>query len=167
MKLSNLKIITYPHETLLRQALPIERFDGQLEDLAEEMVQVMKFSNGVGLAANQVGVLQRIFVMQCDNTKPPYVFINPEILDTESEEEKNTEGCLSFPGMHVEIKRKKKIDVVWQNTKGESQKETFSGLEAICVQHEIDHLDGIVFTDRLGPVKKQMALQKYKKLKPC
>lgn len=160
-----MKIVHFPHPSLLAKSALVIEFNSELSSIANEMIEVMHEASGVGLAANQVAINKRIFVMQCTKDKPPYVFINPEIVQTSESEEKNEEGCLSFPGLNIEVPRQQWVDVQWNNTKGETLQERFTGLEAICVQHETDHLNGINFVDKIGNLKKMMSLKKYTKMK--
>ena len=165
-----MKIVHFPHPSLMTKSSPVTEFNSDLDKIANEMIELMHISSGVGLAANQVALNKRIFVMQCTKEKPPYVFINPETIQTSGTEEKNDEGCLSFPGLNIEVPRQQWVEVQWKNTKGETMQERFTGLESICVQHETDHLNGINFVDKIGNVKKMMSLKKYtsmkKKMKP-
>lgn len=156
-----MKLVHFPHPSLLTISKPVTEFNSDLEIISSQMIELMHQSSGVGLAANQVALNKRIFVMQCDNAKPAYVFINPEIISNDNELEKNTEGCLSFPGLSLEISRQKKITLKWQDIKGNVLTENFNGLEAVCIQHETDHLNGINFIEKLGNVKKMMAMKKY------
>lgn len=160
-----MKIVQFPHEALMKKSLPITEFDRDLEALGIEMLELMHQAQGVGLAANQVGLNKRIFVMQCTTQKPPYIFINPEIVSLEDKVEKCTEGCLSFPGINLEVSRIQALQLKWQDVKGGVHLEKFEGLEAVCIQHENDHLDGINFIDKIGNVKKMMILKKYNKKK--
>ena len=160
-----MKIVHFPHPSLLTKSALVIEFNSELNTIVNEMIELMHEADGVGLAANQVAINKRIFVMQCTKDKPPYVFINPEILETSMSEEKNEEGCLSFPGLYIEVPRQQWVDVQWKNTKGETLQERFTGLEAVCVQHETDHLNGINFVDKIGNVKKMMSLKKYTKMK--
>lgn len=129
-----------------------------------DMLETMYAEQGVGLAATQVGLNLRLFVMDCSETRDqPKIFINP-IITEKLEEIDSEEGCLSFPGIYVNVKRARKITVTALDIHGQSFTETYVGLEARCVQHEIDHLDGIVFLDYLQPVKRKMLEKKLQKL---
>lgn len=158
-----LTIIQHPHPTLKIKSLPVTIFDEQLQHITEEMISTMKDARGIGLAANQVNLTMRIFVMQVDDQKPPYVFINPEVTPINEQTIDYKEGCLSFPGVIQNKTRKEKVHVKWQNIKGEFLEEKFEGLEAICIQHENDHIDGITFIHDLSPLKQQFALKKLQK----
>lgn len=158
-----LTIIQHPHPTLKIKSNPVTVFDSNLQNIAEEMISLMKQARGIGLAANQVNLLMRIFVMQVNDEKPPYVFINPEVTPINEDNIDYQEGCLSFPGVIQKRTRKEKVSVKWQNLNGEFLQENFEGLEAICIQHENDHINGITFIHHLSPLKQQFALKKLEK----
>lgn len=161
-----LKILKYPDPFLKTKAKPVEKIDPSIAEIAQNMLETMYADTGVGLAATQVGLGLRIFVMDCSETHDhPMVFINPEITE-KLEEVEAEEGCLSFPGIYANVKRARKVTIQALNTQGEIFTETYSGLEARCVQHELDHLNGVVFLDYLAPVKRKMLekkLQKFQK----
>lgn len=137
--------------------------------LAEDMLATMYDAPGVGLAAPQVGVLTRMFVMDCvkeEGAEPrPMVLINPEITSHSEETETYEEGCLSIPEHYAPITRPAQVRMRWLGLDGETHEETFEGLWATCAQHELDHLDGKLFIDHLGPIKRQMITRKMEKLK--
>lgn len=162
-----MKIVHFPHPALTTPSVDVTEFDESLQEIAENMIEVMNQNGGIGLAANQVNILKRIVVMNCNSKEgsEPIVLINPKITNTHNANQSYKEGCLSFPSLFVDVIRPEKVFVEWQNTKGEQQSRTFSNLEAVCIQHEIDHLDGINFIDRLGKTKRQMSLLKYSKSK--
>jgi peptide deformylase len=122
---------------------------------------------GVGLAAPQVGVLKRLFVMDCikEGTPEPMVLINPEIIATSEETNIYEEGCLSIPDQYAEITRPAAVTLRWLGLDGAPHERVFTGLWATCAQHEIDHLNGRLFIDNLGPLKRQMITRKMEKLK--
>jgi peptide deformylase len=156
-----MKILKYPHPFLFEKVKPVVDFNDSLEALGNEMLKTMKENNGVGLAANQVGVDKRIFVMQCDDNKPAYIFINPAINHKSVESDSLDEGCLSVPSIYAPVQRAKSVTLTWNDTKGNSHEKTFDGLESVCVQHELDHLNGIVFIQKLPSARKTMAINKY------
>lgn len=160
-----MKVLKYPDPFLFKKVKEVVHFDQMLKKEASEMINLMKQSEGVGLAANQVGLDKQIFVMQCTQDKEPYVFINPEIIEASQDNTPYQEGCLSFPNLYIELERSKQVRLKWQDIDGLEKTEEFSGLEAVCVQHELDHLNGIVFVNKLKPAKKQIVLNKYSKLK--
>ncbi len=156
-----MKILKYPHPFLFEKVKTVTSFDASLDTLGKDMLDTMHANNGVGLAANQVGVDKRIFVTQCASDKPAYVFINPVIKNKSSECQSQEEGCLSVPSIYAPVERAKIVTLTWQDTKGQTHEKDFDGLESVCVQHEIEHLDGIVFLQKLPPTRKTMAMNKY------
>ncbi len=168
-----LAVLIYPHQTLRAKAKPVELFDKELATLASKMSETMYRYRGIGLAANQVDVLQQIFVLDVNwreedengNTVPksPEFYINPEILSSEGETEYE-EGCLSIPKMYGMVKRSEIIEVKFQDLKGKEHRATLSGLRAIAFQHEFDHLAGVMFFDHLSAFKRRTLLEKFNKL---
>lgn len=163
-----LKIVHYPDPVLLEVAKPIgeEDFANGLAGLVENMFETMYSAGGVGLAAPQVGVSKRLFVMDCSGGEDPeqkVALINPEILTVEGEQY-GEEGCLSFPGIYTKVKREMRTVVQFRNVAGEPQELDLEDLPARCVLHETDHCDGIVFIDRMSPLKREMAKRRIKKL---
>ncbi len=164
-----LEIRIYPDKVLKEKAEKVETFDGELRDIVESMFETMYKRGGVGLAANQVGILKRIVVIDIHSGKElqgreKLVLINPEIIHLEGEEVKE-EGCLSLPGLYRKVKRAAFVKVRAQNVEGEEFEVEGEELLARALQHEIDHLDGIVFIDRLPPISRRLALEKYRKLR--
>ena len=133
------------------------------------MLETMYHAPGIGLAAPQISVMNRMLVMDCvkeDNVTPePMVLLNPEIMWTSDELNVYEEGCLSIPDQFADVERPTEVKVKWTNLDGKEQQETFDGLLATCVQHEMDHLDGKLFIDYLKPLKRQMITRKMQKLK--
>lgn len=164
--MSLLKIVHYPEEVLLKVGKPVEIFDENLEKLVSDMFETMYSAQGVGLAAPQVAVSQRLFVMDCsggEDESRKFALINPEII-TQEGEQLGDEGCLSFPGVYTKVKREVRTVVRFQDLKGEFQELDVTDLEARCVLHETDHCDGIVFLDRMTNLKRELAKRKIKKL---
>jgi peptide deformylase len=159
-----LKVLKYPDPFLFKVVEDVKIFDEELQKNAVEMLETMIESKGVGLAANQVGINKKIFVMKCDIKKEPYVLINPVIIEMSEEKMNDEEGCLSFPSLYFQLQRSKTVKLKWQDLIGEFHEEIFSDLEAVCVQHECEHLNGIVFINKLSPMKKTMVLNKFSKL---
>jgi peptide deformylase len=160
-------ILIHPDPRLKKLCDPIAKVTPDIAALAADMLETMYDAPGVGLAAPQLGVLKRMFVMDCikDGTPEPMVLINPEILwqsDTPSVYE---EGCLSIPDQYAEITRPDAVLVAWTGLDGTRCERQFTGLWATCAQHEIDHLNGRLFIDNLGPLKRQMITRKMEKLK--
>ncbi|KAJ56945.1 peptide deformylase [Actibacterium mucosum KCTC 23349] len=162
-------ILIHPDPRLKKPADPIATFDDALRVLADDMLETMYDAPGIGLAAPQIGVMQRILVMDCvkeEGEEPqPMVLINPRV--TWESEARNVyeEGCLSIPDQYAEVERPSEVKVSWQDLSGATQEQAFDGLWATCVQHEIDHLDGKLFIDYLKPLKRQMITRKMQKLK--
>ncbi|WP_456397630.1 peptide deformylase [Desulfurobacterium sp.] len=164
-----MKIRIYPDEVLKKQAEKVEEFNEETKNIVNQMFETMYKRGGLGLAGNQVGILKRIVVIDLDagkekEGKNQIILINPEIITMEGEQ-LNQEGCLSLPGLYKKVKRAAYVKVKAQNIYGEDFEIEGEGLLARALQHEIDHLNGIVFIDRLSPLQKRLALQRYKKLK--
>lgn len=161
-----LKIVHYPEPVLLEVGKPVEVFDDELKKLVENMFETMFEAKGVGLAAPQVAVSKRLFVMDCSNgedVSQKIALVNPEIIHVEGEQI-GEEGCLSFPGLYQKVQRNLRTIVRYQNINGEFQELDGADLTARCVLHETDHCDGIVFLDRMTILKREMAKRKIKKL---
>ncbi len=152
-----LDILTFPNPILKTRAAPVEVVDDEIKQLAADMAETMYAAGGVGLAANQVGVLKRIFVIDIAGDDEPSdlrVFINPELTELKGEQT-GAEGCLSFPGAQEDIKRAKTVHVRALDTEGEPFEMTADGLLAVAIQHENDHIDGILMIDKVGAMKKR------------
>lgn len=150
-----LDVLIYPDKRLKTVAKPVEVFDEKLHQLIEDMFETMYHEEGIGLAATQVDRHQRLITIDLDGSKEnQLVLINPEILDS-SGEAGIEEGCLSLPGLRAFVPRKEKIKVKAQDRTGKEFVLEADELLAICIQHEIDHLNGIVFADHLSPLKRQ------------
>ena len=132
---------------LRKKARPVERFDERLALLAKDMLESMHHDNGVGLAAPQVGILRRLFVMNVEEEEGDQVIVNPQIIAEEGEQEE-AEGCLSLPGLYAYVKRPEKLRLRYQDLSGKLCEMTAEGLKAVCICHESDHLDGILFRDK-------------------
>jgi peptide deformylase len=162
-------IILHPDPRLKAVCKPVAAVTDDIRRLADDMLETMYDAPGIGLAAPQVGQLLRLFVMDCvkgDDVPPrPVVLVNPEITWTSEGRRTYEEGCLSIPDHYAELERPAEVEVRWTGLDGESRSERFDGLWATCVQHEIDHLDGRLFIDHLGPIKRQMITRKMEKLK--
>ena len=162
-------ILIHPDPRLKKVCDPVSDLSDELRSLADDMLETMYDAPGIGLAAPQIGVLNRLIVLDCvkeDEEEPrPLVMFNPEILASSDETNVYEEGCLSIPDQFAEVKRPKVVDVRWIDRDGNEQTETFDGLWATCVQHEIDHLNGKLFIDYLGPMRRQMITRKMQKLK--
>jgi peptide deformylase len=160
-----LSILQYPDARLKLVAKHVDSFDAALENFCADMLETMYKSNGVGLAATQVNVQQRIFTLDISSTlKQPMCIINPKILDR-SGNVVWEEGCLSFPGVYAKVTRSAALTLEYCNIKGEPQTMQAEGLLAICIQHELDHLNGITFFDHLSSLKKRMLRNKLEKIR--
>lgn len=161
-----LNIVKFPNP-ILRERMPEFDFSNPSHDpvqLEKDLVEKMLAEDGIGLAANQVGIRARVFVMgHRDNPEMAQAFFNPMVVDTVSTIEDKEEGCLSFPGIFVNIKRPRAILARWQNSKGEWQQSELDGYNCKCFLHELDHLEGIVFQDRVSDLKWALAVKKTKK----
>ncbi len=161
------EILEFPDPRLREIGQPVRVFDADLRQLVEDMAETMYDAPGVGLAAPQIGVTQRIFVIDIaaeDEPSDLHVFINPEILDAEGTQVWD-EGCLSFPGATEEVKRAEFVRVRAQNEHGETFELEAEGLMAVAIQHEHDHLDGVLMIDKLNPIKKRLFSRKMNKAK--
>ena len=161
--MAKLEILEFPDTRLRTVAKPVERFDDGLRRLVDDMVETMYDAQGIGLAATQVNVHQRLLVLDVsENQDTPRVYINPEIL-ARSGEETCEEGCLSVPGIYAEVTRAEKVKVSAQKLDGSTFEEDLDGMHAICLQHEMDHLEGKLFVDYLSPLKRRMVTKKLEK----
>ena len=162
-------ILIHPDPRLKATADPVAHVSRDIAALADDMLETMYDAPGIGLAAPQVGVMQRMLVMDCVKeegaTPEPMVLINPRILSASEETNVYDEGCLSIPDQYAEVTRPAAVKVEWTDLSGKQIQEDFDGLWATCVQHEIDHLNGKLFIDYLKPLKRQMITRKMQKLK--
>ena len=156
------QIRQYPDAALKMPARPVEGFDEQLVKLAERMKQLMHDANGIGLAATQVGVLQRLFVFQPEDGDAQAV-VNPELHDVSEETDVADEGCLSIQGITVPVERALSLTLVGKDEHGDDVRFELDGYEARCAQHEFDHLDGVLMIDRMGMLKKRIVQRKMQK----
>ena len=154
-------IVEYPAPVLLTPGEPVSKFDSELESLTQDMFETMYDDGGVGLAAQQIGLSLRLFVMDCDGMK--LVAANPEIISVEGEQG-GEEGCLSVGKVHAEVKRPAKVVLLAQDLKGKTFEREATGLAARCFLHETDHCDGILFIRHLSPLRRDFILKKFRKL---
>ena len=161
--MSKLTILRFPDPRLRTVAKPVSDFGGPLQTLIDDMFETMYDAPGVGLAATQVDFHERLLVMDVTEDKSrPLVLINPEIVESDGYQTYE-EGCLSVPGIYAEVKRANSITVRALDRPGKPQELTADGLLAVCIQHEIDHLEGKVFVDYLSPLKREMVKKKLAK----
>ena len=160
-------ILIHPDPRLKKVCDPVGEITTEVRRLAEDMLETMYEAPGIGLAAPQVGVTKRLIVMDCikEGEPEPMALVNPEIIWSSEDLTVYEEGCLSIPDQYAEVKRLAEVQVRWTDLEGAVQERHFTGLWATCVQHEIDHLDGRLFIDYLGPLKRQMITRKMEKLK--
>ncbi len=169
-----LRIYETPEPILREISKPVDKVDDELRALISDMFETMYDAPGIGLAAVQVGVPKRLLVMDLQEpqdpedpeSKPvrdPRVFINPEILAASDHEVPYTEGCLSVPDQYAEVMRPDRIRARWLDEHGNAHEEWLEGLLAVCLQHEMDHLEGILFIDHLSKLKRDMVLKKLAK----
>ena len=161
-----LKIVNYPQPVLLKVGKPVLEFDENLRRLVEDMFETMYAAGGVGLAAPQVNVSQRLFVMDCtggEDEAQKIAIVNPEVVHAEGKQT-GEEGCLSFPGIYMPVKRNMRAIVRGQDVSGNWFELDGTELTARCILHETDHCDGIVFLDRMTPLKREMAKRKIKNM---
>lgn len=161
-------ILIHPEPRLRKVAEPVAAIDEALHRLADDMLSTMYDAPGIGLAAPQVGVLKRVFVMDCagkDEAPQPMVLVNPEITWRSEELETSEEGCLSIPDVFDEVTRPERVRLRWLGLDGEVHEQEFGARWAVCAQHEIDHLDGRLFIDYLSGLKRTMITSRMKKLK--
>lgn len=158
-----LKVLTFPDERLRTVAKPVEKVDDGIKSLVKNMFETMADEKGIGLAATQVNVHKRVVVMDVsEEQNQPYVFINPEITE-KSGSTVSEEGCLSVPDNYAKVDRAEKVTVQALNEKGEPFELEAEGLLAICIQHELDHLQGKLFVDYLSPLKRDRIKKKLEK----
>jgi peptide deformylase len=155
-------IVDYPAPVLLTPGNPVMNFDAELESLVRDMFETMYHEEGVGLAAQQIGVPLRLFVMDCDGIK--LVAANPEIISVDGEQS-GEEGCLSVGKVRAELKRPSTAVLRAQDTKGKTFEREASGLAVRCFLHETDHCDGILFIRHLSPLRRDLVTKKFRKLK--
>lgn len=161
-----LQVYEYPHPILKQKAVPVEQVDDELRKLLDDMLETMYDAPGVGLAAPQIGVSKRIVVIDAamDDEEPaPMYFINPEIVWRSEEKKICEEGCLSVPEMRAEVERPDSVRVKYLDYNGKACEILAEEFLAVVVQHELDHLDGVLYIDRISRLKRQMLLKKLEK----
>lgn len=164
-----MKILNYPDPLLKKISTEVTEI-GEAANLVIRLDETLDQTNGIGLAAPQIGINRRVFIMNYhggekvrpDSSTKRLVVINPRVLDKSDEVQAIEEGCLSLPGINYSVKRPRVIDVEFQGLDGESNRMQLTGMEATCFQHELDHLDGVVFIDRIGALR-SLAIRKYMK----
>ncbi len=165
-----LEILTHPDPRLRLVAQPVTRFDADLQRLIDDMIETMYAAHGVGLAAPQVGASLRLVVMDVSRKAPDsdewvsdlQVFVNPRIAEADGEITWK-EGCLSVPGVNAEVVRCGRVVLEYSDRTGAPCRLEATGLRAVCIQHELDHLEGTLYVDRLGPLEQKLTLQDYER----
>ena len=161
-RLALAQIRQYPDAALRMRARPVESFDDDLARLVERMTRLMRDANGVGLAATQVGILRQLFVFQADAESEPQAIVNPQIVERSEETKTDEEGCLSLQGVRVPVERALRVIVDGRDSEGEPVRLELDELAARAVQHELDHLDGVLILDRTTPEARREALGKLR-----
>ena len=163
-----MQIIVAPDSRLNQISKKVEIIDDSIASTLDQMLECMYQNNGIGLAAPQVGILKRLVVIDCSDNKEikkPLKLINPEIIKLSKNTSEFEEGCLSLPSQYAKVTRPSEITLKYKNIEGLICESKFSGLEATCIQHEIDHLDGKLFVDHISKLKKNIIIKKLKKFK--
>ena len=161
------EILTVPNPVLKEISKPVDTVDEELRSLMDDMLDSMYAADGIGLAAIQVGVPKRVIVMDLDwgkGTRNPRYFVNPVLSDPSDNKLPYEEGCLSVPAYYDEVERPDRVRIDYLDYDGKQKTEIAEGMLAVCIQHEMDHLEGILFIDHLSRLKRQRAVQKVKKL---
>lgn len=164
--MSTLEIVTYPDEFLQKPTKPVENIDGEFQRFIDSMAETMYAANGIGLAAIQVGKGRSFLVYdveQADNGRKLQVLVNPRIVETEGQTVSEAEGCLSVPGYRADVKRSQRVLVEGFDREGAPKRIEAEGLLAIVLQHEIDHLEGTLFIDRISALKRQLFKKRVQK----
>ncbi len=172
--MSVLEILHIPNPKLKRVSEPVTEVDGSVRRILDDMMDTMYDANGIGLAAPQIGIAKRLVVIDVSHDiedddgnvmrgRNPQYFINPEIIESSSDAEPYDEGCLSVPGEYAEVCRPSEVTVKYIDRSGREQVEHMTGLLARCIQHEIDHLNGVVFIDRISKMKRDIIVRRAKR----
>lgn len=165
MAVHEIRILGDP--VLRQRAEPVAAVDDEVRQLMEEMLETMYAADGVGLAAPQIGISRRIIVVDVGEAAvPPFGLANPVIVERSDSVERGEEGCLSIPGLKEIVERSARVVVEGVDRDGAPRRIEATGLLARALQHEVDHLDGILFLDRVSPLKRQMLLRRWRKVKP-
>ena len=160
------EILVVPNPVLKQVSQPVDKVDDELRALMDDMLETMYDAPGIGLAAIQIGVPKRVIVMDIsgpDDEKAPRYFVNPEIIWSSEDTAPYEEGCLSIPDIYDEVERPARVKLKYLNYQGEEVIEDADGLFAVCIQHEMDHLEGVLFIDHLSRLKRDRAVAKVKK----
>ncbi len=164
--MTKLQVFEIPHPVLREKAEKVEAVTPEIQQTLSDMLETMYATHGVGLAANQVGLLKRLVVMDCagEDEKPdPIKMVNPEIIEKSPDMVLHNEGCLSIPREYADVERYEWVVVRYTDENGQTKERRAEGLLAICVQHELEHLEGVLFIDHLSPLKRQRLVKHLEK----
>ncbi len=157
-------IIRFPDPRLRQKAEPIDDIDGEIRTLARDLTETMHGAPGIGITAPHIGVLRQLVVIQLESDAEPHIYINPQIAWTSPEMIRHVEGSVSMPGVTEEIERPQRVRVRYKRLDGTEHEEEAEGLMAVCLQHEIDQLEGIFWIDRLSKLKRDRLIKRFEKL---
>ncbi|NKB38072.1 MAG: peptide deformylase [Gammaproteobacteria bacterium] len=161
--MAKLEVLHFPDPRLRKKAVPVETVDSNIRSVAEDMLETMYDESGIGLAATQVNIQKRIVVIDVSEDRDaPVILVNPTIIAVEGVEQMQ-EGCLSVPGYYDDVERAERIKYSYVDLEGQVIEAEADGLKSVCIQHEIDHLDGKLFIDYLSPLKRQRLMKKIEK----
>lgn len=158
-------ILKYPNPDLRRPALPVERFDEDLKMLAADLLETMQAAQGIGITAPHIGVPQRLAIVRLEPDDPVKIYVNPQVVWASDEMQPYKEGSVSMPDVLEEIERPARVRIRFQDLAGTEQTEEADGLLSVCLQHEIDQLDGIYWLDKLSRLKRDKVIRRYEKIK--
>ena len=157
-------IIRYPDPRLRRKAEPIGDVDDEVRTLARDLAETMRAAPGIGITAPHIGILKRLVVIQLETESEPHIYIDPDIVWASADTIRHVEGSVSMPGVTDELERSAKVRVRYRGLDGSMCEEEAEGLMAVCLQHEIDQLDGIFWIDRLSKLKRDRLIKRFEKL---
>jgi len=157
-------IIRFPDHRLRQVALPIGDVTGEVRTLARDLTETMRAAPGIGITAPHVGILQRLVIIQLETDLDPHIYVDPEIVWASSDTMRHVEGSVSMPGVTDELERPLRVRVRYRTLDGSMHEEEAEGLMAVCLQHEIDQLDGIFWIDRLSKLKRDRLIKRFEKL---
>ncbi len=158
-----LPIMRFPDPRLRQKAEPILSIDEEVRALAQDLAETMRAAPGIGITAPHIGVLRRLVVIQLETDPAPHVYVNPQVIWASSETARHVEGSVSMPGVTDEVERSSKVRVTYRALDGAEREEEAEGLMAVCLQHEIDQLDGIFWVDRLSRLKRDRLVRRFEK----
>lgn len=157
-------IVKYPDVALRTPCTPVETFDEELRQLADDLLDTMRAAPGVGITGPHIGVLKRITVIELSPEDGVRIYVNPVVEEASETLQRHTEGSVSMPGVTDEIERPDRVKVLYQTLSGEEKTEEATGFLATCLQHEIDHLNGVLFIDHISKLKRDMVVRRFRKL---